>query len=74
MKLFDGDLLVFHGTNWKLASDSKWVKHFTKYLANGNEKYVGDRMINGEMHVVFVLCDDDFGAQPKSHCQSQSQP
>jgi hypothetical protein len=64
-KMRDGSVLVFRGTNWKLAGDSKWAAHGTSYVANGNEKYVGSRKIGGVEHEVFVLCDDDFGAQPK---------
>ena len=63
--MYDGPLLVFRGTNWKLVRDSKWTPHCVQYLANGHERYVGDRMIGGVEHSVFVLCDDDFGAQPK---------
>jgi hypothetical protein len=64
--LKDGKLLVFRGMNWRLAGDSKWVEHCVQYVVNGHERYVGDRMINGTLHSVFMLCDDDFGAQPKS--------
>lgn len=62
----DGKLLVFKGMNWKLAGDSKWVEHCVPYIANGNEERLGERSIGGEAHVVFRMCDDDFGAQPKS--------
>ena len=64
MPLKDGKMLVFSGTNWKLAGDKKWVEH-AAYLANGNEKLVGERQIDGALHDVYRLCDDDFGAQPK---------
>jgi len=65
MSLKDGKLLVFKGTNWKLAGDPKWEEQST-YIPNGNEKRVGERPIDGTVHVVFKLCDDDFGAQPKT--------
>lgn len=51
---------------WKLAGDSKWTPYCVSYLANGHERYVGEREIGGVPHCVFVLCDDDFGAQPKA--------
>jgi hypothetical protein len=74
MNLKDGKLLIFSGTNWKLAGDKKWVEHTVPYLANGNEKYVGERIIDGAPHAVFKLCDDDFGAQLKSIATNASAP
>jgi hypothetical protein len=70
MKLIDGGIKIFSGTNWKLVGDKKWVDHEAEYLANGYEEYLGDRQINSELHCVFKLCDDDFGAQPKSKLSS----
>lgn len=70
MHLKDGSLLVFNGKNWKLAGPKKWKEHETPYVANGNEKYVGEREISGVTHAIFRLCDDDFGAQPKSVAES----
>jgi len=65
MSLKDGKLLVFKGTNWKLAGDPKW-EECASYVPNGHEKRIGERVIDGVNHVVFRLCDDDFGAQPKT--------
>ena len=65
MSLKNGKLLVFKGTNWKLAGDPKWEEH-SSYVANGHEKLLGERVIDGVVHVVFRLCDEDFGAQPKT--------
>lgn len=62
----DGDLLVFKGKNWSLAGDSKWQPHPWNYLANGHEEFVGKKMLKGEQHLVFILCNGDFGAQPEA--------
>ena len=65
MSLKNGKLLVFKGTNWKLAGDPKWEDP-SSYVVNGHEKLLGERVIDGVVHTVFRLCDDDFGAQPKT--------
>lgn len=73
MKMKVGPLKVFGGTNWKLAGPSKWTDHPCTYLANGNEKYVGNRMIGESEYCVFKLCTDDFGAQLKSFLEEAAE-
>lgn len=63
MPLVSGLIKVFSGKNWKLAGDGKWTE-VSSYVANGNEVKLGQRMIDGQMHEVYKMCDDDFGAQP----------
>ena len=53
MSLKNGKLLVFKGTNWKLAGDPKWEEH-SSYVVNGHEKLLGERVIDG----VVQRCSD----------------
>jgi hypothetical protein len=67
MRLKPGELLVFDGTNWKLAGDSKWLK-VDGYTPNYAEKFMGVRLIGGIDYAVFQCMDGDFVAQPKDLC------
>ncbi len=58
----------FNGSNWNLVSDAKWETH-SLYVANGREKYLGNRPIDGIEHAVFQCLDDTFFAQPINVCE-----
>ena len=73
MHLVTGPLKVFKGTNWKLAGPSKWEDHPVEYIANKNEKYLGDRKIGDTEYCVFKMCTDDFGAQPKDFLEKNQE-
>jgi len=65
-----GSGLSFDGENWKLASDSKWVK--TPQIVPHShriEEFMGTRMLLGVEHAVFRMLNDDYFAQPVDICR-----
>jgi hypothetical protein len=60
----------FDGQNWKLAGDKQWVVQplFVPHALE-KEKHVGNRMIDGVEHAVYLCLNDEFFAQPVSICE-----
>jgi hypothetical protein len=62
-----GRRLSFDGANWRTASDDRWEEYHL-YVPHYGEPLVGDRVLRGVKHLVFLARDGSFLAQPEAAC------